>query len=222
MKTLFFATLCLTLLACNKQGSGKTELKTTQDSVSYSIGLDIGTTLHRQEVEIEPDAFLQGIKDASDSSSKHLLTDDKVGEVMMAYQQKMVAKRSAKAKQEGDAFLAANKIRPGVVTTASGLQYSIIEEGKGRKPKPTDNVVINYRGTLVNGTEFDNSYKRGEPITLPVSGVIPGWTEALQLMKVGAKWQVFIPANLGYGDRSVGPIPPGSTLIFEVELLAIK
>jgi FKBP-type peptidyl-prolyl cis-trans isomerase len=222
MKQLFFALLCLFAAACNSQKETKTALTTNADSVSYSIGVNIGTTLHRQGVNIQPDAFIRGIKDASDSSSKRLIPDEKMNEVMTVYQQKLIAERSEKAKKEGDSFLAENKTKPGVITTGSGLQYKIITEGKGKKPRPTDQVIIHYRGTLTDGTEFDNSYKRGEPITLPVSGVIAGWTEALQLMPVGSKWQLFIPPNLGYGERSTGTIPPGSTLIFDVELLGIK
>ena len=127
------------------------------------------------------------------------------------------------SKVEGEAFLAANKVKPGVVTTASGLQYKVITEGNGPQPKATDTVTVDYRGTLIDGTEFDSSYKRGQPATFPVSGVIKGWTEALQLMPVGSKWQLFIPPQLGYGDRGAGnSIPPNSTLIFEVELLSIQ
>jgi len=146
----------------------------------------------------------------------------------MAYQQKMMAKaqekmmqQSGTANAEGEKFLTENKTKSGVVTTASGLQYKIIKAGKGKKPSAANEVKVHYKGTLINGTEFDNSYKRGEPITLPVGGVIAGWTEALQLMPVGSKWQLFIPAHLGYGNTQSGPIPPGSTLIFDVELLAI-
>ncbi|MDD8016922.1 MAG: FKBP-type peptidyl-prolyl cis-trans isomerase [Bacteroidota bacterium] len=229
MKQLLIASMCLALLACNSQTGKKANLKTDRDSISYSIGLDIGTTLQRQDIAIEPDAFVQGIKDAADSSSKKLMTEEQIRTTMMAFQQKMMEKaqakmqeRSAKAKKEGEAFLAANKTKPGVVTTASGLQYRVVSAANGKKPKASDKVKVHYRGTLVDGTEFDNSYKRGEAIVLPVSGVIPGWTEALQLMPVGSKWQVFVPAALGYGDRPAGSIPPGSVLIFEVELLGIE
>lgn len=228
MKQLLIASLCLLTLACNNQNGKKTDLKTENDSVSYSIGLDIGTTLKRQEITIEPNAFVQGLKDAADTSSKHLLTDEQIKTTMMAYQQKMMAKAQAKmqaqagkSKSIGEAFLAENKSKPGVTTTASGLQYKVITMGKGKKPKASNEVKVHYRGTLIDGTEFDNSYKRGEPINLPVGGVIPGWTEALQLMPVGSKWQLFIPAQLGYGDRAAGAIPPGSVLIFDVELVAI-
>jgi FKBP-type peptidyl-prolyl cis-trans isomerase FklB len=150
---------------------------------------------------------------------------------LMQLQKEMQEKQQAKAaaegdanKKEGDAFLAANKTKEGVVTLPSGLQYKILKEGNGPKPTASDSVVCNYKGTLINGTEFDSSYKRGEPATFPVTGVIKGWTEALQLMPVGSKWQLFIPPDLAYGPRGTpgGPIGPNATLIFEVELISIK
>jgi FKBP-type peptidyl-prolyl cis-trans isomerase FklB len=226
MKLAMIAAACLFLTACG--GGKKAELKNDMDSVSYSIGLDVGRTFQRQGIEVTPDAFLQGLKDASDTSGKPLLTDEQIQSCMMAFQQKMMAKQQEKIQQqsgaalaEGEKFLAENKSKPGVITTASGLQYKVITAGSGKKPKASNEVKVHYRGTLVNGTEFDNSYKRGEPVTFPVGGVIPGWTEALQLMPVGSKWEVYIPSHLGYGNNPAGPIPPGSTLVFEVELLAI-
>lgn len=228
MKTFSLALLSLLLISCGQNGN-KTDLKTENDSVSYAIGLDIGATLHRQSIEIEPDAFLQGMKDAVDTSAQKMLTDDQIEQLMMAFQQKMMAKaqqkmqeKSGVAKMEGEKFLAENKTKKGVVTTASGLQYKVVTMGKGKKPKATDNVTVHYSGKLLNGTVFDNSYDRGEPVTFPINGVIPGWTEVLQLMPVGSKWEVFVPANLGYGDNPAGQIPPGSTLLFDVELLSIK
>jgi len=209
-------------------GEKKAELKTDKDSVSYSIGLDVGMTFQRQGIEVNPEAFLQGFKDVSDTSAKRLMTEEQVRTCMITYQQKMMAKAQEKMMQqagpaaaEGKKFLEENQTKPGVVTTASGLQYKIIRAGKGKKPTAANEVKVHYRGTLLNGTEFDNSYKRGEAITLPVGGVIPGWTEALQLMPVGSKWQLFIPSHLGYGNNASGPIPPGSTLVFDVELIAI-
>jgi FKBP-type peptidyl-prolyl cis-trans isomerase FklB len=226
MKQFLIALTCLFFAACG--GGKKTELKTDKDSVSYSIGLDVGMTFQRQGIEVNPEAFLQGFKDVADTSAKRLMTEEQVRTTMMAYQQKMMAKaqekmmqQSGPANAEGEKFLAENKTKSGVVTTASGLQYKIIKAGSGKKPSKLNEVKVHYKGTLINGTEFDNSYKRGEPITLPVGGVIPGWTEALQLMPVGSKWQLFIPAHLGYGNNQSGPIPPGSTLIFDVELIAI-
>jgi FKBP-type peptidyl-prolyl cis-trans isomerase len=170
------------------------------------------------------------MKDAL-SGNKTLLTEEEARSALMQLQSEMQAKMQAKQaaegeanKKEGDAFLAANKTKEGVVTLPSGLQYKILTPGSGPKPTPTDSVVCNYKGTLINGTEFDSSYKRGEPATFPVTGVIKGWTEALQLMPVGSKWQLFVPADLGYGPRGTpgGPIGPNSTLIFEVELMSIK
>lgn len=230
MKTLLLITaagLALTLAACGEKT--KTELKNDKDSVSYSIGIDVGTTFARQGVEVEPEAFLQGLKDGSDTAATPLLTQDQMRSVMMAYQQKMMAKaqekmqeRSVKAKSEGERFLAENKNKPGVITTASGLQYIILKNGTGRKPKATDRVTVHYRGTLLSGEEFDNSYSRGEPVTFAVNEVIPGWGELLPLLPVGTKCKAYIPAKLAYGDQTAGPIPPGSTLVFEVEFLGIK
>ncbi|MBW7887721.1 MAG: FKBP-type peptidyl-prolyl cis-trans isomerase [Bacteroidetes bacterium] len=227
----FIPAFCLSIIVlagCGKNNGGTSELKTEKDSVSYSIGLDIGRTLQRQEIEIAPNAFLQGLIDATDSTSKHLLTDEQLQAVMMAFQQKMIAKaqeklkaQAGKAGEEGEKFLAENKTKPGVVTLPSGLQYKVITMGKGKKPKAANEVKVHYRGMLLNGIEFDNSYKRGEPVTFPVNGVIPGWTEALQLMPAGSKWQLFVPSNLAYGDNPAGQIPPGSVLIFDIELLGI-
>ncbi len=222
------AFLSLALLSCSGDRK-KAELQTAQDSVSYSIGIDIGLTLHNQDITVEPDPFLQGLMDAADTSGSRLMTDEQIQKTMMAFQQRVIEKRqkkmteqSASAKIEGDAFLAENKAKPGVVTTASGLQYKVVTMGKGKKPKATDNVTVHYSGRLINGMVFDNSYDRGEPVTFPVNGVIAGWIEVLQLMPVGSKWEVVVPSNLGYGDNPAGPIPPGSTLIFDLELLAIK
>jgi len=226
MKQLIIAVTCLVLVACN--GGKKAELKSDMDSVSYSIGLDVGTTFKRQGIEVTPEAFLQGFKDASDTSAQRMMTDEQIQSCMMAFQQKMMAKQQEKLQQqagasnaEGEKFLAENKTKPDVITTKSGLQYKVLNAGSGRRPTAANEVKVHYRGTLLNGTEFDNSYKRGTPLTLPVGGVIPGWTEALQLMPVGSKWILYIPSHLGYGNTGSGPIPPGSTLVFEVELLAI-
>src|SRR6202035_5095458 len=177
----------------------------------------------------DPKILLQGLQDAM-SNGKVLLTDDQIKTVMTDLQtqvrQKQEAKRLALAesnKKDGAAFLAANATKPGVVTLPSGLQYKILTPGTGPKPAATDSVVCNYRGTLLDNTEFDSSYKRGQPATFPVTGVIKGWTEALQLMPVGSKWQLFVPAELAYGDRGAGgQIGPNATLIFEVELLSIQ
>jgi FKBP-type peptidyl-prolyl cis-trans isomerase len=203
-------------------------LVTDKDKQSYSIGVNVGKSLHRDAIDVEPKIVLQGLEDAL-ADGKLLLTDDQMKTVMTALQtqvrQKMEEKRLAQAEtnqKDGAAFMAANATKEGVVALPSGLQYKVMVAGTGPKPSATDSVVCNYRGTLLDNTEFDSSYKRGQPVTLNVSGVIKGWTEALQLMPVGSKWQLFIPPNLAYGDRGQGPIGPNSTLIFEVELLSIQ
>jgi FKBP-type peptidyl-prolyl cis-trans isomerase len=204
-------------------------LTTQKDKFSYALGMNLGTNLHKQSVPVDPNILLRGLKDAL-AGGKTALTEEQARAALMEVQNEMRKKQQAEMqaageanKKEGDAFLAANKAKEGVVTLPSGLQYKILTQGTGPKPTATDSVVCNYRGTLINGTEFDSSYKRGEPATFPVSGVIKGWTEALQLMPVGSKWQLFVPSDLAYGERSPGPeIAPDSTLIFEVELLSIQ
>jgi FKBP-type peptidyl-prolyl cis-trans isomerase FklB len=204
-------------------------LKTDKDKQSYAIGLNVGKSLHRDQVDVDPNILLRGIRDAL-ADSKPLMTDDEIKATMTALQADVRKKQEVKMqlaaetnKKEGDAFLAQNKNQDGVVTLPSGLQYKILKEGDGPKPAATDSVVCNYRGTLLNNTEFDSSYKRGQPATLRVNGVIKGWTEALQLMPVGSKWQLFIPPDLAYGARGAGgPIGPNATLIFEIELLSIQ
>ena len=207
----------------------KTTLKDDRDKVSYSIGLDIGNTFKKQNMDINPEALLSGLKDAT-SGAKPQMTDEEMQKTMTAYSATMREKQMAVSKEagaknaaEGEKFLAENKGKEGVKTTASGLQYKVIKEGTGPSPKETDTVETHYRGTLLNGTEFDSSYARNEPATFPVNRVIKGWTEALQMMKVGSKYQLFIPANLAYGERGAGQeIGPNSTLMFDVELLGIK
>jgi len=209
---------------------GVTTLTTTKEKASYAIGMNLGTGLHRQNVEVDSAALIQGFKDAL-AGGKTLLTEEEARAAIMQLQSELQAKAQAKAaqegeanKKEGDALLAANKGKEGVVTLPSGLQYKILKEGTGPKPTASDSVVCNYKGTLINGTEFDSSYKRGEPATFPVTGVIKGWTEALQLMPIGSKWQLFVPSDLAYGARGTpgGPIGPNSTLVFEVELISLK
>jgi len=204
-------------------------LLTQKDKFSYALGMNLGTTLHRQSVPVDANILSRGLKDAL-AGGKTQLTEDQARAVLMEVQTEMRKKQQdqmqqagATNKKEGEAFLAANKSKEGVVTLPSGLQYKILTPGTGAKPVASDTVVCNYRGTLLNGTEFDSSYKRGQPATFPVSGVIKGWTEALQLMPVGSKWQLFIPSDLAYGERAPGPeIGPDSTLVFEVELLSIQ
>ncbi len=201
---------------------------TEKDKQSYAIGLNVGRSLHRDDVDVEPKFILQGLQDAL-GNGKPQLTDDQIKTVMTALQtqvrQKMEAKRLADIetnKKEGAAFLAANAKKEGVVTLPSGLQYKILTPRTDPKPTATDSVVCNYRGTLLDKTEFDSSYKRGQPATFPVTGVIKGWTEALQLMPAGSKWQIYIPSDLAYGERGKPPIGPNATLVFDLELLSIQ
>lgn len=203
-------------------------LPTEKDKVSYALGMSIGAQLLHQPISLDPKIFEQGLNDVlagghtalSPEEARQVLVEAQV-ELQQKEQEKMRA-LAASDKQEGDAFLAANKAKPGVTTLPDGLQYKVLRAGTGPKPKLTDTVVCNYRGTLVNGTEFDSSYKRGKPVTVPVAHLIKGWTEALQLMPVGSKWRLFVPASLAYGDRAAGPlIGPDSTVIFDVELVSI-
>ena len=203
----------------------KMVLKNQKDKMSYIIGMDIGNNLKKQSIDVDPNILSKGIKDAL-AGGKPLLTEQEISETMAAFQKEMMAKQEQVAKKnkaEGDAFLSENKKKEGVKTLPSGLQYKVIKAGTGKKPKSTDTVTTHYRGTLINGTEFDSSYKRGQTVSFPVSGVVPGWTEALQLMEEGAKWQLFIPSNLAYGERGAGGlIGPNATLIFEIELISIQ
>ena len=204
-------------------------LKTQKDKISYALGMNFGTNLGRQFVDVDPTILLQGLKDGL-AGSKSLLTEEEARALLTQLQEDLRKQQAEKAqhiggtnKAEGEAFLAANKTKEGVVTLPSGLQYKILKQGAGPKPSASDSVVCNYRGTLIDGKEFDSSYKRGQPATFPVGGVIKGWTEALQLMPVGSKWQLFLPSDLAYGERGAGAdIGPNATLIFEVELLSIQ
>lgn len=198
------------------QAAENVELKTQKDKLSYAIGVDVGNSLKKNSIDVDMNVLMQGMKDAV--SGKPQMTDQQIKETMIAYQKEQAEKN----KTAGDAFLAESKKKPGVVTLPSGLQYKILKKGTGKSPKATDTVTVNYRGTLIDGTEFDSSYKRGQPATFPVKGVIPGWIEALQLMKEGAKWELFIPADLAYGASGRPGIPPNSTLIFEVELISVN
>lgn len=214
--------------AARKSAAGLT-LTTPKDRASYAIGMNFGTLLHSQSIEVDPAILLQGLKDSM-AGGKTLMTPEEAHATLTALQAEMQKKQQAKEelaaeanKKEGDAFLAANKTKAGVVALPSGLQYKILQAGTGPKPTLNDTVVCNYRGTLINGKEFDSSYKRGQPATFPVNRIIKGWMEALPLMPVGSKWQLFVPPDLAYGKRSAGPdIGPESTLIFEVELLSIQ
>ena len=225
MKVSIFTLVVLSLAVPLFAEDKAPPLNDAKDKAGYSIGLNIGQNLKRQGVELNPDAMIAGLKDGL-GGKKSALTDDQIKEAMATLEKDMEQKQEVAAQKnvaEGEKFLADNKAKPGVKTTASGLQYKVEKEGKGAQPKASDTVTVNYRGTLIDGTEFDSSYKRGQPATFPVGGVIKGWTEALQLMKVGSKYQLFIPAGLGYGPRGAGrDIAPNSTLIFDVELLDVK
>jgi len=204
------------------------ELDTDVKKLSYVLGMDIGNSLKQGKIEIDVDTLKQAIEDTL-NGKKPLLTLEQAQEIKQSYFQKMQEKHAEEAKalgeknqKEGAVFLAANKGKDGVITTASGLQYQVIKTGEGPKPKDTDKVTVNYKGTLLDGTEFDSSYKRGKPVSFPVKGVIPGWTEALQLMPVGSTYRLFVPANLAYGERGAGDkIGPNAVLIFDVELMGI-
>jgi FKBP-type peptidyl-prolyl cis-trans isomerase len=204
-------------------------LKTQKDKVSYGIGMNIGKSLKKDAVDVDADLLVKGLKDSL-SGGKTLMSDEEYRATLTALQKEMMDKQAEAAKalaeknkKEGEAFLAENGNKEGVVALPSGLQYKVIKSGTGKTPKPGDTVETHYRGTLVDGTEFDSSYTRGQTATFPVNGVIPGWTEALQKMKEGDKWQLFVPSNLAYGERGAGrDIGPNATLIFEVELIAVK
>jgi FKBP-type peptidyl-prolyl cis-trans isomerase FklB len=210
--------------------AGQVTLKDQKAKTSYALGMNIGHTLKGQSVDLDQAAFIQGMKDIL-AGGKTLMSDDEMAAALTVLQTEMTAKAAEKAKQLGEAnkvegatFLAANKTKPGVVTLPSGLQYKIITAGTGPKPTAADTVVCNYRGTLINGKEFDSSYKRGQPASFPVGRVIKGWTEALQLMPVGSKWQLFIPSDLAYSDHPPpgADLGPNATLIFDVELISIQ
>ncbi len=212
-----------------KSGKGPVEFK---QKVGYAIGLNIGGSLRKDGIELDMSWLFKGIEDALREQTPQL-SEAEIMTTMKLFQEEMQKKMMKKmaertnlgrqSKIEGEKFLAANKKKPGVQTTASGLQYKVIKEGTGPKPTAKDEVTVHYRGTLLNGKEFDSSYKRNEPATFPVRGVIPGWTEVLQLMNTGSTWEVYIPSELAYGERGMGQdILPNSTLIFTVELISVK
>ena len=214
----------------------KADLKTEDDNISYSLGFSMGSRFIRDGLEINLEIFQEGMKDGF-TGSKQVLTEEEMQKTMMALQQKMMAKRQTEHmkemeerknlgeanKEKGEKFLEANKAKEGVITLESGLQYKILKKGTGASPKATDIVKCHYKGTTIDGKEFDSSYKRGEPATFALNKVIKGWTEGLQLMKEGGKWEFFIPPELAYGEMGSGPqIGPNEVLIFEVELLGIE
>lgn len=200
-------------------------LDSDQARYSYTIGYQIGSSLQQRLEDIDAAKLAQGVEEAL-SGTESRLKPEEMQTALQSYQQMQTKKtkdRMEAAAAEGKAFLEANRDKEGVKVTDSGLQYQILQPGTGKQPGPDDTVVVNYRGTLLDGTEFDSSYARGEPATLPVSGVIPGWQEALQMMKVGGKWKIFVPPKLAYGEQGAGDvIGPNQTLVFEIELLSIK
>lgn len=228
MKSLFVIAAAVGA-ACTLGAADESPLKDQKEKISYMLGMNVGRQLKSTGLEINTETYLRGLQDAL-SGGKVLLTDEEARQVMQAFRSEMDAKRMEKRKSEGekhkkdgDAFLAENKKKEGVKVTPSGLQYKVLATGSGPKPTPSDTVVTHYRGTLIDGTEFDSSYKRGEPATFGTTSVIKGWTEALTNMTVGSKWQLFIPGELAYGEMGRPPqIPPSATLLFDIELIEIK
>lgn len=229
MRIALFLLLAAAFAAPEVLAQKPVELKTRRDSVSYAIGMNIGQNFKLQSIDVDL-TILSAAMEAVIKGGQTAMTEDQAGQCVMSYQQEMMAKQEAerkisgaKNKAEGDSFLAENKKKDGVKTTESGLQYKVLVEGTGPKPTASDKVKTHYSGKLIDGTEFDSSYKRGEPAVFPVTGVIKGWTEALQMMTVGSKWQLFIPSELAYGERGAGQtIGPNAALVFDIELLGIE
>lgn len=229
MRTILAIALCIVLTSCQNHAQNKAALKSQTDSVSYAIGMQIGENFRQQDIDVNLDLLKAGMQNAIDDTN-YAITKEEAQQVMQRFSQQMQQKQMEKQKAEGEKnlaegkkFLAENAKKEGVKTTASGLQYKVIKMGDGPKPTADDKVVCDYKGTTINGKVFDSSYKRGKPATFPVNGVIKGWTEALEMMPVGSKWELYVPADLAYGERGAGPdIGPNSTLIFEVELHKIE
>jgi len=219
MKRFLFAALAIVVTSVSTT-AGESTLKTNEQKIGYAIGTVMSQKLGPVAKHLDKDALIQGLTDGISGTAPRL-SEEEIQAALDSFNNIIQEEAKASAAQKGK-FLEENKTKPGVQTTASGLQYKVIKEGTGAAPKPTDTVTVHYRGTLVSGTEFDSSYKRGEPATFPVNGVIPGWTEALQLMSIGDKWRITVPPGLAYGAQGKGAIPPNAVLIFEVELLAIK
>ena len=224
MKAIVIIALVLSFAVAVFAEDKPPQLKDLKDKASYSIGLNFGYNFKRQNIDLNTDAFAAGFKDAM-TGRNPLMNEQEVRDTLMAFEKDMQQKQTEMGQKNAataEKYLAENKSKEGVKATASGLQYKVLKDGNGATPKSSDTVTVNYRGTLIDGTEFDSSYKRGQPATFPVGGVIKGWTEALQMMKVGSKYQLFIPASLAYGEQGRPGIPPNSTLIFEVELMDVK
>jgi FKBP-type peptidyl-prolyl cis-trans isomerase FklB len=229
MKRALVVVLITLALATQVLAQGDPALKEEKDKISYSVGVEIGTTLKKQGIDVTPDILTRGIRDAL-TGAKTLMTEEEIVQTLTDFRKEFIAKKqelnkqlAEKNKKEEEAFLAENQKKEGVKTLPSGLQYKVIKPGTGKKPKAEDMVTVHYRGTLIGGTEFDSSYSHGKPATFLVNRVIPGWTEVLQLMEEGAKWEVFIPSKLAYGEKGAGnEIGPNATLIFEIELVSVQ
>jgi len=225
LRMTLIASFVISVTALASYAATAAELKSNKQKYSYAIGFQIGNNLKREGAEVDVDAIAQGIKDVLTDAKLTVSMEDMQAAVLEMQKQQQAVKeaRGEKAKKEGEDFLAKNKKSKGVVVLPSGVQYSVLQEGKGEKPKPTDTITAHYKGTLIGGKEFDSSYKRGQPATFAVNQVIPGWQEILPMMSTGSKWKVVIPADQAYGTRGAGAdIGPNETLIFEVELLEIK
>jgi FKBP-type peptidyl-prolyl cis-trans isomerase FklB len=229
VKHILAAIVSIALLSGICIAAEKVEIKDQKDKESYSLGYQFGTSLKMQGVDINLDVYTSAIRDALSGKQPQMSSEEMQSTIMAIrqrvaeVQQKALKEQGDKNLAEGKAFLTANAKKEGVKTLPSGLQYKVLTEGKGKTPKKSDTVTVHYRGTFMNGTEFDSSISRGQPATFKVDGVIPGWTEVLQLMKEGAKWQIFVPAELAYGERGMPPrIPPQSTLVFDVELISVQ
>lgn len=228
MNNVLGAILVILLLATPAFAEKKVVLKTAKDKLSYSIGFDMGTSIKRNEVDVDPNIVTEALKDAL-SEGKALMTEQEMRDSINAFQKEMAARQQDRTKMTGEknkkagaVFLAENRKKEGVTALPSGLQYVVLAEGKGKQPKATDTVTVQYRGTLIDGAEFDSSYKRGQPATFALNQVIKGWTEGVQLIKEGGKIRLFVPSELAYGDRGAGAqIGPNAVLIFEVELVSV-
>jgi FKBP-type peptidyl-prolyl cis-trans isomerase FklB len=229
MKQVLIAVLSITLLSGVCRAGDKLDMTDEKVRLSYSVGYQVGGDFLRQGTDINPELLLKGVQDAL-LGKEPLMTPQEMRTTLVDLQKKVAAVQNQKSNvaaeknlAEGKTFLAENRKKEGIKTLPSGLQYRIVAQGSGKTPKSTDTVTVHYRGTLIDGTEFDSSYSRGKPATFGVGRVIAGWTEALQLMKEGARWQLFIPPDLAYGEKGAGSkIPPNSTLIFEVELISVE
>ena len=217
--------ICIITSVVCLNAQAESTLNTDKEKFSYSVGIQLAQNMLRQSIQVDPDAFVQAVRDVL-TGSQLKLTPQQIQQVLISYQQQALEEQQAqgqKNKLAGEKFLSENKKKTGIIETSSGLQYKILKQGNGKKPSASDSVVVHYRGTLIDGKEFDSSYARGEPLTLSASGVIKGWQEVLPMMQTGSKWQIYVPSELAYGERGAGPdIGPHSALIFDIELLAIK